>query len=111
MDWKDKLDLLYDSNPELDRNDRFEEVKDVKKTGKQQLRIELDKRNGKPATIISGFEESDEELKELARALKIKCGSGGSARGGEILIQGDFRKKTADFLLETGYKVKKINFS
>jgi translation initiation factor 1 len=111
VDWKDKLGLLYDSNPELDRNDKFEEDKDVKKTEKQQFRIELDKRNGKPATIISGFEGSDEELKELAKILKIKCGSGGSARGGEILIQGDFRKKSADFLLEKGYKVKKINFS
>jgi translation initiation factor 1 len=74
------------------------------------LRIQLDKRNGKPATLITDFQGNDDELKELAKTLKIKCGAGGSSRDGEILVQGDFRVKIVDILLAMGFKVKKINF-
>ena len=107
MDWKDKLNSLYDSVPKSEETEVVVEKQTVKK---QTLRIELDKRNGKPATLITEFDGSDDELKELAKQLKIKCGSGGSARGGEILIQGDFRTKTASLLEEMGYKVRRINF-
>ncbi len=110
MDWRDKLNALKTDLPE------GEEVKetdtaDVKsKLQKEPLRVEMDKRNGKPSTLITEFLGTDEELKELAKTLKVKCSSGGSARDGEILIQGDFRVKIADILLGMGYKVKKINF-
>lgn len=111
MDWKDKLNSLYDTNSEFDRKDTYESSdKKSESPKKQLLRVEMEKRNGKPATIISGFEGTDEELKELARLLKTMCSSGGSARGGEILIQGDFRVKVAEFLQKKEYKVKKINF-
>ena len=107
MDWKDKLNSLYNSVPTSSE----EEIVVEKLTAKKQtLRIELDKRNGKPATLITEFNDSDDELKELAKQLKIKCGAGGSARGGEILIQGDFRTKAASILEEMGYKVRRINF-
>ena len=110
MDWKDKLNSLYDSVPKVESNETVEEKKEEKVSKKQTLRVELDKRNGKPATIISEFQGSDDELKELAKTLKVKCGAGGSARGGEILIQGDFRTKVATILEEMGYKVRRINF-
>lgn len=107
-DWKDKLGALlptdYTPEPEV------EPLVEKNQPTKQLLRIELDKRNGKPATLITEFQGTDEELKDLAKTLKIKCGAGGSQRDGEILIQGDFRKKTAEILQEMGYKVKKINF-
>ena len=103
MDWKDKLTSLYDSLPTSSDEEIIVEKPVAKK---QTLRIELDKRNGKPATLITEFNGSDDELKELAKQLKIKCGAGGSARGGEILIQGDFRTKTASILEEMGYKVR-----
>jgi translation initiation factor 1 len=77
---------------------------------KQTLRVELDKRNGKPATLVTGFQGTDEALKELAKTLKMKCGAGGSQRDGEILIQGDFRAKMADFLQNMGFKIKRIGF-
>jgi translation initiation factor 1 len=109
MDWKEKLSSLKNNLPE------GEEIqqplkKEEKKLHKELLRVELDKRNGKPATLITGFEGTDEELKELAKTLKVKCSAGGSSRDGEILIQGDFRIKIATLLQEIGYKVKRINF-
>lgn len=109
MDWKDKLSGLKHNLPE------GEEIKQPDKTDektlqKEPLRVELDKRNGKPATLITGFEGTDDELKDLAKTLKVKCSAGGSSRDGEILIQGDFRVKAATILQEMGFKVKKINF-
>lgn len=108
-DWKDKLNTLLPSDyvPET-------EEKKIDENGvlpsKQILRVELDKRNGKPATLISEFQGTDDQLKELSKSLKNKCATGGSQRDGEILIQGDFRVKIADILQNMGYKVKKINF-
>ena len=68
---------------------------------KQHLRVMLDKRNrkGKEVTLITDFIGTDDDLKDLARTLKTKCGVGGSARGGEILLQGDFRTKVIDLLV------------
>lgn len=111
-DWKDKLGALYAAVPKADDDALEPEGQaDVPASDKKQtLRVELDKRNGKPATLITGFEGPDEELKELAKTLKVKCGAGGSARGGEMLIQGDVRVKVSELLLAMGYKVKKINF-
>lgn len=109
MDWRDKLNGLKTGLPE------GEEIKIVEKNSnpklqKEPLRVELDKRNGKPATLITDFKGTDEALKELAKDLKVKCGAGGSSRDGEILIQGDFRHKITEILEMAGFKVKKINF-
>lgn len=105
-DWKDKLSGLLpdDYLPEMGADNNVPPIK------KQTLRVELDKRNGKPATIISEFEGTENELKSLAKTLKSRCAAGGSQRSNEILIQGDFRIKIHDILAEMGYKVKKINF-
>lgn len=95
MDWRDKLNSIKSELPEGEDLPVVEQSKE--KVKKEMLRVEMDKRNGKPSTILSGFEGSDEELKELAKTLKVKCSSGGSSRDGEILIQGDFRKNCRDF--------------
>ncbi len=110
LDWKDKLGALYAGDEEFEAMQNEPQVAEKTETGKQNLRIELDKkgRNGKQATIITGFVGSENELKEFARVLKTTCGVGGSTRDGEILIQGDFRKKIADLLEMQGHKVKLI---
>lgn len=111
MDWKDKLSALRSQLPQTGNTpDEQPEAAPQKKLQTAPLRIELDKRKGKLATLITDFEGTDDELKELAKTLRTKCASGGSQRGGEILIQGDFRVKVAEILQEMGYKIKQINF-
>lgn len=109
-DWRDKLNELKEELPVVEETATLPEVKPVKKRQVEPLRIELDKRKGKIATLVTEFQGKDSELKDLAKLLKVKCGAGGSSRDGEMLIQGDFRVKIAELLLEMGFKVKKINF-
>ena len=111
MDWRDKLNEVKKTVPQVEESPVQKSAeKPMKKRQSEPLRVELDKRNGKPATLVTEFQGKDSELKELAKLLKVKCGAGGSSRDGEILVQGDFRVKIADILLEMGFKVKKINF-
>lgn len=109
-DWRDQLNELKEELPQGEEIQGSDEIKIPKKRQLEPLRVELDKRNGKPATLITDFQGKDSELKDLSKMLKIKCGAGGSSRNGEILIQGDFRVKIAEILTDMGYKVKKINF-
>lgn len=110
-DWKDRLNVVFSTNPDFkyESDDEQETVEKIPNE-KQKLRIELDKRNrkGKAVTLITGYVGSDDDLGELARMLKTKCGSGGSSRCGEILIQGDFRQKVNEILQKEGYKTRVI---
>lgn len=111
MDWKNKLENLKNSLPLSDETPVTENETALKKSIQNEpLRIELDKRNGKPSTLIYEFVGTNEELKELSRILKVQCSTGGSCKDGEILLQGDFRHKVAEILLSQGYKIKRINF-
>lgn len=109
-DWKDRLNVVFSTNPDYQYEKEDDMEEDTLEKGKQQLRIELDKRNrkGKSVTLITGFVGSNDDLKELEKLLKVKCGVGGSSRDGEILIQGDFRKKILELLHNEGYVKARI---
>lgn len=87
-----------------------EETTETPANGEQRLEAHLDKKNrgGKVATVIKGFEGTEDDLKALAKQLKTLCGVGGSAKDGEIIIQGNFRDKIMDYLAKEGYKVKRV---
>ena len=106
-DWKERLNIVYSTNPDFDYQTDDAEEQETLPAEKQSLRIELDKRhrNGRTATLITGFID---DLKELAKLLKTKCGVGGSARDGEILIQGDLRQKVKEILTKEGYTRTRI---
>lgn len=106
MDWKDVLGQLKNdpSLPEGSNDEPKHETNVGKSKEKLNIAVEKKGRGGKVATIIYGFTGSDEEVAEVAAKLKKKLGTGGSARGGEILIQGDIAHKVRVELQALGYK-------
>ena len=110
-DWKDRLNVVYSTNPDFSYESQDEEEADTLPKERQNLRIQLDKRNrnGKKVSLITGFIGKNEDLQDLGKLLKTKCGVGGSAKDGEIIIQGDFRSKIQEILQKEGYtKTKTI---
>lgn len=108
-DWKKRLGMVYSTNPDFEYDTVGGEEERSPEPGKQDLRVWLDRKHraGKQATVIRGFVGNADDLKALASFLKGKCGVGGSAKDGEIIIQGDFRDRIVDILSKEGYKVKK----
>lgn len=103
--------LVYSTNPNFKSFDEDELAQESSlEPNKQLLRIQLDKkqRAGKEVTLITGFIGTDADLTDLGKTLRNKCGSGGSVKDGEIIVQGDHRKKIADYLTQNGYKIKLI---
>ncbi|EGK02733.1 MULTISPECIES: translation initiation factor [Dysgonomonas] len=109
-DWKDRLNVVYSTNPDFKYEKEGEEEQDTLPKEKQALRISLDKRNrkGKAVTLITGFIGTTEDMEALGKLLKVKCGVGGSAKDGEIIIQGDFRNKILELLQKEGYAKARI---
>ena len=108
-DWKSRLGMVYSTDPDYQYRTAEEEQAETLPARQQQLRVWLDRkqRAGKVVTLVKGFVGRDEDLAELARMLKNKCGVGGSAKEGEIIIQGDHRDRVAEMLLKAGYNCKK----
>jgi len=108
MDWKEMLGRLKE-DPSLPAGEDLPVEETPQATAVlDTLRVIIDRkgRKGKVATIIEGFTVHDDEVAEVAAMLKKKLGVGGSARGGEILIQGDFAARVRELLTAQGYKVR-----
>jgi translation initiation factor 1 len=113
MSKKNKPDtrgFVYSTDP----NFSFEKEQSNTQTllpAQQKLKVKLDTKHraGKAVTLIAGFSGKEEDLEELGKKLKSFCGTGGSAKDGEIIVQGDQREKVLQWLVKNGYKqVKKI---
>jgi translation initiation factor 1 len=101
--------IVYSTDPNFSLEPEPEEVTDTLAPAEQILRVTLDKkqRAGKVVTLITGFVGKDEDIEKLGKELKTKCGTGGSVKNGEILIQGDYKEKVVKWLQDWGYKKTK----
>ncbi len=108
-DWKSRLGMVYSTDPNFTYTTDEPSEAETLPPGRQQLRVWLDRkqRAGKVVTLIKGFVGRDDDLQELARLLKSRCGVGGSAKEGEIIIQGDHRERVVELLTKAGYGCKK----
>lgn len=101
--------VVYSTNPDFEFQDNAAAEAATRPPAHQNLRVQLDKkqRGGKQVTLITGFAGAEADLQALGKLLKTKCGVGGSAKDGEIVVQGDFRDKVLAVLVQAGYKAKK----
>lgn len=109
-DWKKRLGVVYSTNPDFEYETvQSAATKETLHPSKQRLIVSIDRRQraGKQVTLVSGFKGTQEELAALGRALKVKCGVGGTAKDGEITIQGDLRDKVVGLLHDMGYTIAK----
>lgn len=105
---KNKKNVVYSTNPNFNYDSEDEEQETLA-PNEQLLYVSHDRkqRGGKTVTLIEGFIGADEDLKDLGKMLKSKCGVGGSAKEGEIIVQGEVRDKVIQLLEKEGYKTKR----
>ncbi len=110
-DWKKRLGVVFSTNPDFTYEEETVQEEETLEPSRQNLIVKIDRkgRAGKQVTLVTGFIGTSEDLAELGRTLKVKCGVGGSAKDGEITIQGDFRDRVTVLLKEMGYKAKRGN--
>ena len=106
---RNAVGVVYSTNPDYQYqyNDSDEQAETLP-PAKQRLHVRMERsgRGGKTVTVVDNFVGSDDDLQALGRTLKTKCGVGGTAKDGQIIIQGDFRERIATLLKELGYPAK-----
>ena len=110
-DWKKRLGVVYSTNPDFAYDEGEAPECETLEPGKQKLIVTIDRsgRAGKQVTLVKGFVGTSEDLSALGKALKVKCGVGGTAKDGVITIQGDLRDKVTALLTGMGYKARRGN--
>ena len=110
-DWKKRLGVVYSTNPDFAYDEGEDEEPATLEPAKQRLIVTIDRcgRAGKQVTLVKGFVGTQEDLAALGKTLKVKCGVGGTAKDGEITVQGDLRDKVTALLQSMGYKAKRGN--
>lgn len=105
-----RVDVVYSTNQNFGYSHDDDEEEETLAPSEQKLRVLIDRkqRKGKSVTLVEGFVGSTDDLKDLGKMLKSKCGVGGSAKDGEIIIQGEMRDKVMDLLKADGYNVKRV---
>lgn len=106
---KDRVNIVYSTNPDFSYDYDGQEESETLEPSKQLLYVSLDRkqRGGKEVTLVEGFVGTEDDLKELGKMLKSKCGVGGTAKDGEIIVQGSFRDKVIELLEKEGYKTRR----
>lgn len=104
-DWKDRLNIVYSTNPDFAYEQETEEETPTLEKNRQPLRVNIERkgRGGKTVTVIKGFTGTESDLNALGKLLKTKCDTGGSVKEGEILIQGDMKQRVIETLRAEGY--------
>ena len=102
-DKKERINVVYSTNPNYQYEYNQEKEQETLAPEKQNLRVTLD---SKTVTLVQGFTGTEEDLKELAKLLKNKCGVGGSVKDGEIIIQGEVKEKVLTILRDNKYRAK-----
>lgn len=110
-DWKKRLGVVFSTNPDFVYEEEAVTEAETLEPSRQNLIVSIDRkgRGGKQVTLVTGFVGSASDLAELGRTLKVKCGVGGSAKDGEITVQGDFRDRVVAVLKDMGYKARRGN--
>ena len=110
-DWKSRLGMVYSTNPYYQFEQEEVPEQETLPAKEQKLIVKIDKkgRGGKQVTVVEGFIGKDEDLEDLGKMLKSKCGVGGSVKEGLILVQGDQRDKITNILTTLGYRAKRGN--
>jgi translation initiation factor 1 len=108
-DWKKRDGVVYSTDNSFQFQYNQESEQDTLPKDKQALRVVLDRsgRAGKTVTLVTGFVGTSADLEALAKRLKSMCGTGGSVKDGQVLLQGDVREKLMDILTKEGYKARK----
>lgn len=104
-DWKSRLNVVYSTNPDFNYETDEEEEPETLDKKQQKLRVAIEKsgRGGKTVTIVRGFIGTTDDLKNLGKLLKTKCGVGGSCKDDEIIIQGELKSRIIEILQKEGY--------
>lgn len=98
--------MVFSTNPNFQYEVEEEEEQELLPKNQQKLRVKIDRKNrgGKAVTLVTGFVGPEDDLKALGKVLKGKLGVGGSAKDGEIIIQGEFKERVVEILQKEGYR-------